>query len=67
MVIAQDGVTYAQVVSGRVWWLFTGENLPVWADIQDVPAPVIGINAVPATQGVAIGWLYDGVTFSPPA
>lgn len=66
MVIAEPGVTYAQIVAGRVWWLFTSVQLPVWADIKDVPAPYLGINAVPSAQGVQIGWLYDGQNFSAP-
>lgn len=59
---ADPGKTYAQVVDGRVRWLFTADTLPEWNERTLVAIDVTG------TPGVAPGWLVvDGEVLAPPA
>jgi hypothetical protein len=49
--IAVTGHTYAQVVSGLVFWIFTSAQLPEWADGQIAVADITGVSPAPAA-----GW-----------
>ena len=63
---AKPNVTYAQILHGRVHWLFTENDLPEWADETDSPPPAFGIRAIEITGAVpAIGDLWDGTSFLP--
>ncbi|WP_240801366.1 hypothetical protein [Vogesella mureinivorans] len=57
MAKAKSGVTYAQVVGGKVHWLFTRADLAEWDDGS--------IHVVEAVGQVAIGDTYDGELFLP--
>lgn len=57
MAEAKNGVTYAQVVGGKVHWLFTKAELAEWDEES--------IEVVEAVGQVAIGDIYDGVQFLP--
>ena len=56
--VAEPGVTYAQIVGGKIHWLFTSAEMPEWADVKDEPAPVMGINVVTAPVGAVVGNPY---------
>ena len=59
---AQDGRTYAQIVHGKVHWLFTKAELPEWND-EMCPA----VDVTDLTPCPEVGWGYNGVTFTLPA
>lgn len=59
MAEAKSGVTYAQVVGGKVHWLFTKAELAEWNEES--------IHVVEAIGQVAIGDTFDGQRFLPAA
>lgn len=60
MAEAQQGKIYAQVIDGKCHWLFTAQELPEWNENDITVVDVSG-------QGVEVGDLWNGVTFSKPA
>lgn len=58
---AQDGRIYAQIVHGRVHWVFTVADLPEWNNDM---CPAVDITDLPTRPEA--GWTYDGVAFHAP-
>lgn len=57
---ALPGRTYAQLLAGRVHWLFTIDELPEWNDAQCPAVDITDLNPRPT-----IGAYYAGGTFYP--
>jgi hypothetical protein len=61
---AEPGRTYAQILGGKLHWIFTVNDLPEWAEDGEFAIQVIDVTDLdPAPQ---VGWLWNGSTFSEP-
>ncbi len=57
---AEQNKTYAQILNGKIHFIFTSNELPEW---NENAIEVIDITG----RGVQVGWLYENGVFSPPA
>lgn len=55
---AEEGKTYAQIIRGRVHWLFTKDELPEWADTAFEVVDVTNMD-------VHVGWKITENGFIP--
>lgn len=55
---AENGKTYAQILRGRVHWLFTKDELPEWADDAFEVIDVTGMD-------IQVGWVKTENGFTP--
>jgi len=61
MAIAEEGRIYAQILHGKVHWIFDKSKLPEWNDEHCPAIDITGLNPMPEE-----GWSYDGSSFAPP-
>lgn len=66
--IAQQAHSYAQIVNGKIQWIFTSAELPEWADSSEQPNNPYTITAIDITgitPAPQVGWKYTNGTFAP--